>query len=37
MLELPKGIHFPTKEEVCSVPDMEAEYESAEDYVYKSK
>ena len=29
MLELPKGIHFPTKEEVCSVPDMEAEYESA--------
>ena len=29
MLELPKGIYFPTKEDVCSVPGMEAEYESA--------
>ena len=29
MIELAKGIHFPTKEEVCTVPDYEAEYEAA--------
>ena len=29
ILELPKGIYFPTKEDVCSVPGIEAEYESA--------
>ncbi len=29
MIELAKGIHFPTKEEVCIAPNMEAKYTSA--------
>ena len=29
MIELAKGIHFSTKEEVCCVPNMEGQYEAA--------
>ena len=29
MIELAKGIRFPTKEEVCCVPNMEGLYEAA--------
>lgn len=29
MIELAKGIRFPTKEEVCCVPNMEGQYEAA--------